>query len=105
MALGGFLFGYFADLMWLMVLGGILVVLDDIVEMAMGILKPLFPVILAIVLAIIITPWYVGIFWASAIFKTFGIYTSLIKVINPIKVIEKAELKFWYNGLKIYGFY
>jgi hypothetical protein len=36
--LGGFLVGYFADIWWLMMLGGCLVVLDDVIEIGMGIL-------------------------------------------------------------------
>jgi len=81
--LGGFLFGYFADIWWLLVLGGCLVVLDDVIEIGMGILNPLFPVLLAIVLAIFFTPWYVGVLWASAAFKVLNIPTSLRKVITP----------------------
>lgn len=49
--LGGFLTGYFADIWWLMVLGGCLVVLDDIIEIGMGILNPIFPVSLAVILS------------------------------------------------------
>jgi len=41
--LGSFLVGYFGGIWWLMVLGGCLVVLDDIIEISMGVLNPLFP--------------------------------------------------------------
>src|SRR3989304_3685031 len=88
-----FLIGYFADLKLLMIIGGILVVLDDLIEILMGILNPLFPIILAIILAIIFTPWYVGVFWASAAFKVLGIPTSFIKIFAPQKIMEKASLK------------
>ena len=81
--LGGFLAGYFAEIWWLMMVGGCLVVLDDVIEINMGVLNPLFPVILAIVLAVLLTPWYVGVFWASAAFKVLGIPTSLRKVFTP----------------------
>jgi len=86
-----FLFGYFGELKWLMIIGGILVVLDDVIEIFMGILNPLFPVIFAIALAIILTPWYVGVFWASASFKVLGIPTSFIKIFAPQKIMEKAS--------------
>lgn len=89
--LGSFIVGYFIGLKWLMLFGGILVVLDDVIEIFMGILNPLFPAILAIVLAIIVTPWYVGVFWASAAFKVLGIPTSFIKIFAPQKIKEKAS--------------
>jgi len=93
--LGGFLLGYFADTWWLMVVGGCLVVLDDVIEISMGILNPLFPVFLAIILAVLLSPWYVGVFWASAAFKVLGIPTSLKKVFTPrhfaMLVIHRAN--------------
>ena len=88
--LGGFLAGYFADIWWFMVLGGCLVVLDDVIEIAMGVLNPIFPVLLAIALAIVISPWYVGVFWASAAFKVLGIPTSIRKVFTPRRVVTQA---------------
>ena len=57
---GCFLGGYFSNVLWLMIVGGCAVVLDDLIEIGMGILNPLFPVLLAIVLLIVLTPWYVG---------------------------------------------
>jgi hypothetical protein len=90
LGLSAFFIGYFTNIWWLMMLGGCLVVLDDVIEIAMGILNPLFPVILAIILAIILTPWYVGIFWASAAFKVLGIPTSLRKIFTPRLFVEQA---------------
>lgn len=81
--LGSFLVGYFADIRWLMTLGGCLVVLDDVVEILLGVLNPLFPIGFAIFMAILLTPWYVGVFWASAAFKVLGIPQSLRKVFAP----------------------
>lgn len=88
--LGGFLVGYFAHIWWLMMLGGCLVVLDDIIEIGMGILNPLFPVLLAIVLANLLIPWYVGVFWASAAFKGLDIPISLRKVFTPRRFAMQA---------------
>jgi hypothetical protein len=86
----GFVAGYFMDIRWLMILGGFLVVLDDIIEIGMRLLKPLFPVLLAIGLAIVFTPWYVGIFWTSAAFKIPGVPVSLQKVLTPRRFLDKA---------------
>src|SRR3989304_4398137 len=79
----GFMCGYFLEYYWIMVAGGIIVVADVLIEMGLGVLKPLFPIILAIVLALIISPWYVGIFWSSAAFKIFGIPNSINKILRP----------------------
>ena len=86
-----FLAGYFSDIKWLMVTGGVLVVLDDIIELGMGILNPTFPILLAVVLALIFTPWYVGVFWSSAGFKVLNIPTSLMKVFAPRRLLSEAE--------------
>ena len=90
-ALVSFLVGYFDKIVWLMILGGITIVFDDIMEIFSGILNPLFPIILSIVLAIVFTPWYVGIFWASAAFKVLGIPGYLKMIFSSDKVIEKAQ--------------
>ncbi len=81
--LGSFLSGYFLQIYWLMLVGGLMVVLDDVIEIGMEILNPLFPLILATGLALVFTPWYVGVFWASAGFKVLGIPTALMKVFQP----------------------
>jgi len=86
--LGSFLIGYFGGIWWLRVLGGCLVVLDDIMEISMGVLNPLFPIALAILLAIVLSPWYVGVF--SAAFKVLGIPTSLKKVFTPKQFAARA---------------
>jgi hypothetical protein len=88
--LGGFITGYFAGIWWLLMLGGCLVVLDDVIEISIGVLNPIFPVLLAIALAIVISPWYVGIFWASAAFKVLNIPIIIRKVFTPHLVVAKA---------------
>ena|SRR3990170_7746530 len=88
-ALLAFIYGYFSGIRWLMILGGIIVVFDDILEIIHRILNPIFPIFLAIVLALIFKPWYVGVFWASAAFKVLGIPGYLTSIFYPEKVIEK----------------
>lgn len=67
-----------------------MVVLDDVIEIAMGVLNPLFPVGFAVILAFAISPWYMGIFWASVVFKVLGIPQALIKVFMPGRVAMEA---------------
>lgn len=81
--LGSFLGGYFGEIWWLMVFGGVLAVLDDVIQIGMGVLSPGFPVLLAIVLASVFTPWYVGVFWASGGFKVFNIPIIFRQVFTP----------------------
>ncbi len=90
LGLTGFLVGYFIDIGWLMVLGGLFIVADDVVEVFQGILNPLFPVLLAVALAFLIVPWYVGVFWASAGFKVLGVPNALQKTFTPRRFITKA---------------
>jgi len=82
-----FLCGYFLDIYWLLLLGGCLIVTDDLISVSLGALKPHFPVLLAVILAIIFTPWYEGVFWASAIFKIFNIPFSALKVFRSSRII------------------
>ena len=89
----GFLTGFFLDVGWLVIAGGCLIVLDDLIEIGMGVLKPLFPVLLAIVLAVLLTPWYLGVFWASAAFKVLNVPASLMKVFTPRAFRAKATTK------------
>ena len=79
-ALAAFLIGFFGKNESLLLFGGILVVLEDIGAIYYGVLKLPFPIILAGVLAIIINPWYVGVFWASAVFKLLDIPTNIGKL-------------------------
>jgi hypothetical protein len=58
--------------------------------MSVGILNPLFPIVFAIVLAMMIDPWYVGIFWSLACFKFLGIPGALVKIFAPHKAAERV---------------
>ena len=90
LGLAGFLAGYFAHIWWLMILGGCFALLDDVIEIGMGVLNPVFPLLLAIALAFVITPWYVGIFWASVVFKIIGIPISVRKICAPRRVLSQG---------------
>ena len=85
-----FVYGYLADSSRLLIVGGCLVVLDDLIEILLGVLNPLFPVLAASIAAFLFTPWYVGVFWASAIFKVLNIPGSLMKLFAPSRFVAKA---------------
>lgn len=68
-----FLVGYFAEIQWLAILGGSLQVVQDIDSMRRGILKPHFPIFFGILLALLFDPWYMGVFWSTALFTFLNI--------------------------------
>jgi hypothetical protein len=90
LGIGGFLVGFFTNIWWIMIAGGLVMVLDDIYQMLVGILNPLFPIAFAIVLAILIDPWYVGIFWSLACLKFLDIPGALAKLVAPHKAAERV---------------
>lgn len=81
----GFLIGAFGNSMWLIIFCGCLIVIYDILDILSGELKPLFPISLAIVLALIFKPWYIGVFWASAIWHILSIPWYIAGFILTIK--------------------
>ena len=90
LGIGGFLVGYSTNIWWIMIAGGSVMVLDDIYQISVGILNPLFPIALAGVLAMLIDPWYVGIFWSLACLKLLDIPGALVKILAPHKAAERV---------------
>lgn len=88
--ISGFLFGYFAGIKLVMLVGGCMLVFDHIYEMGVGILKPLFPILLAIPFVILMTPWYVGVFWSIAVLKVFNIPGSIMKIFMAKRIASEA---------------
>jgi len=78
-----FLIGVLASMPWLMMIGGIVLVVRDVVGVLLGVLSPGFPIILAIILAIFVNPWFVGVFWASAVFALLGLPFHLRQALFP----------------------
>lgn len=83
-----FVVGYFAHIHWLLILGGTLLVLDDIMEMITGMLNPLFPIIAAIIVAILFQPWYIGVFWSIVPFKIVSLPRSIKALISTDSLLE-----------------
>jgi membrane-bound ClpP family serine protease len=89
----GFFYGYFIGIKWLMMLGGIILIIEDILSVASGGLNPIFPIMFAIVLSFLFTPWYVGVFWSIAVFAVFDIPTAIYKIFNAGKMVEEIDNK------------
>lgn len=75
-----FLMGIFTGTGSLVVAGGIIMLINDVIAMGLGALNPLFPIILAIALGVIIQPWYVGVFWSLAVFHVLDLPNAFKKV-------------------------
>lgn len=82
-ALVSFVFGYFSGNHVLTIVGGLILVLMDLFSIAVGVLKPGFPAVAAVIAAFIFQPWYYGVFWASALFEFLNIPTRVVWIVRP----------------------
>jgi len=94
LALASFLVGFFTNTKPATIGGGTIVVLADLIAMWGGFLNPFLPTVLAIIGAIVIRPWYIGVFWASAIFAMLSIPHYLNLLLRPAHVISAGFSKF-----------
>lgn len=84
-----FLAGIIVGSPTLMVVGGVFMALGDVIDMYSGVLKPVTPIIAAIILGGIIKPWYLGVFWSMAIFHVWDLPSSFMKVVMGEKVLGR----------------
>jgi hypothetical protein len=84
------LIGVLGSIPWLMMLGGITLVVRDVAGVMLGVLNPVFPLVFAVVLALFVDPWYVGVFWASAVFAVLGLPFHLNQVLFPRAAVARA---------------
>jgi membrane protein implicated in regulation of membrane protease activity len=80
--------GYFGEAPGIMYLGGAMLVLDIATTIWLRVLSPVYPVTLAVLLSLVFTPWYQGVFWACAIFTLLGSPNSVRKLLSPEKVLK-----------------
>lgn len=93
LAIAGFIFGFFYDIFILTVIAGILLIIDDILEVLSGRLNPLFPIIFAVILGYFIKPWYFGVIWSVVAFKVLNIPKDIQVILNPEKYKSIKELE------------
>ena len=82
-AIVAFVLGFFSDNHVLTIVGGLILVVMDLQGIALGFLKPGFPVVAAVIAAFIFQPWYYGVFWASALFEFLNIPTRVVQIVRP----------------------
>jgi len=93
LSLTAFLVGFFGNISWLSILGGTFLLFDDVMSMLSGVLNPLFPFVLSVLLAISIDPWYMGVFWSAAAFKILNIPTNISVILRPERYPSLGEVE------------
>jgi hypothetical protein len=83
-----YFWGYYGEIMGIMYLGGAMLIADVGMSIWLRVMNPLFPGALAVLFSLFFTPWYVGIFWACAVFTLLGTPNSVRKLVTPEKVIK-----------------
>lgn len=86
-----FFSGYFGGVFWLMILGGLMLVADNLMTVGLGLTNPLLPLGLSALLALVMQPWYAGIFFGCSAFTLLGIPNSARKLWDPERVLADAE--------------
>lgn len=90
-AVGCFLTGVALGSPWIAILGGILLVSHDIVGVYAGPLKPTALVASAVVLALFVRPFYMGIFWASAFWHAIGVPEHIKLLVSKSAIARRLE--------------
>lgn len=83
LSIGLFLAGILTRRPALWIAGGLLMAARDVFEVWWGLLKPQFPILLAIIVAIFVKPWYLGVFWSLFVFHVLDIPGATVKVLAP----------------------
>jgi hypothetical protein len=65
-----------------------MLVADVLMTIRLRVLSPVYPVTLAVLLSLIFTPWYQGVFWTCAVFTLLGIPNSVRKLLSPEKILK-----------------
>lgn len=86
-----FLIGFFTDIQYITLLGGLLVTAVSIFEIIVGASFPLLPGFLSLVLGIVISPWYIGVFWALTGLSSLNTLNNIHKVLNPTFFLKRIH--------------
>lgn len=88
---GLFLYGWYFGDFTVMVVGGIILVADDIMTVYSGAMNILGPLIAWGVASFFISPWWYSLFWSSLVFNIFGVPGSIKKIITFKKRVQQLE--------------
>lgn len=77
---GLFLYGWQFNNLIVMVIGGIIMVVDDFITVYSGAINIMGPVIAWGVVAFFLSPWWYSLFWSSLIFNIMGVPGSIITI-------------------------
>lgn len=98
-----FLVGIFLRIEPIWFFSGIVLIINDLLAILVGELNPIFPIFSAIIAAIFINPWYLGVFWASEIFSVLSVPTSFLLIFSKKARQadeENHEKERWMSSLK-----
>jgi hypothetical protein len=84
-----FFIGVFFDNSTLTLIGGLVVTVVYLLEMAYAPSNPILPIFLSIILAGVLDPWYLGVFWALALLSSINTFHNVRKMLNPSFFLER----------------
>jgi len=70
-----------------------MLIIDNLMTIIFRLINPVYPLLLAVLLSLFFTPWYIGVFMACAVFTLFGIPNSFMKIWDPAMVLIRAQEK------------
>lgn len=83
-----FFAGILAEETSLIIAGGILMFILDILTTFLGVLNPFVIIIFGVFLGFIIDPWWYGVFWVFCIFFIINIPNAIRKIKSGSKILE-----------------
>lgn len=88
---GLFLYGWYFGNFSVMVIGGIILVADDVMTVYSGAMNILGPLIAWGVTSFFLSPWWYSLFWSSLVFNILGVPGSIKKIFTFKKRVEQLE--------------
>ena len=88
---GLFLSGWYFGNPTIMIAGGVIMVVDDIMTVFSGAMNIMGPAIAWAVAAFFLSPWWYSLFWSALVFNVMNVPGSIIKIFTFKRVVQQAE--------------
>ena len=96
---GFFMYGWYFNNLVILIIGGTILILDDVLTVYSGAMNIIGPTIAWIIVAIFISPWWYSLFWSSLIFNILGVPGSIIKIFTFKQRVQRLEEAQKYSNL------
>ena len=96
---GLFLYGWFFGNFTVMVVGGVIMIVDDIMTVFSGAMNIVGPAIAWAVASFFISPLWYSLFWATLVFNIMNVPGSIKKIFTFKQYIQQLEDTARYSGL------